>query len=106
MSANTIIAGNGRGNEEASDSGEECVAAAEHDFKWQTRMPKDHFKKLLDGTYLHHSYPVKHKLKDCTMMKKFMTSGTLSKGSKPGGDPGGKSVAPFLREAEVMTIFG
>jgi hypothetical protein len=39
------------------------------------------------------------------MMKKFMTSGTFSKGSKSGGDPGGKSVAPILGEAKVMKIF-
>jgi hypothetical protein len=56
-------------------------------------------------TCLYHTYPVKHKLKDYTMMKKFMTSGTFSKGSKSGGDPGGKSVAPILGEAKVMKIF-
>jgi hypothetical protein len=48
---------------------------------------------------------MKHKLKDCTMMKKFMTSGTFSKGGKPGGDLGGKGVAPNPGESEVMTIF-
>jgi hypothetical protein len=39
------------------------------------------------------------------MMKKFMTSGTFSKGSKLRGDPGGKSAAPILGEAKVMKIF-
>jgi hypothetical protein len=33
------------------------------------------------------------------MMKKFMTSGAFSKGRKPGGDPGGKSVAPIKRRS-------
>jgi hypothetical protein len=56
-------------------------------------------------TCLHHSYPVKHKLKDCTMMKNFMTLGAFSKSRKPGGDPGGKSAAPIPGEAGVMTIF-
>jgi hypothetical protein len=78
---------------------------AKSNFKRQTQLPKDHFKKLLEATCLHHSYPVKHKLKDCTLMKKFMTSGALSKDRKPGGDPGRKSAAPILGEAEVMTIF-
>jgi hypothetical protein len=47
-------------------------------------------------------YPNKHKLKDCTMMKNFMTSRALSKGKKPKGDPGGKDVAPFLRGVVMM----
>jgi hypothetical protein len=61
--------------------------------------------KLLKVTYPHHAYPVKHKLKDCTMMKKFMTSGAFSKGKKPRGDPDGKRVPPIPGEAEIMTIF-
>jgi hypothetical protein len=40
--------------------------------------------------YPHHSYPIKHKLKDCTMMKNFMMSGALSKGRRPRESPGGK----------------
>jgi hypothetical protein len=67
--------------------------------------PKDHFEKLLEATYPHHPYPVKHMLKECTMMKKFMTSRAPSRGSKLGGDPGGKSAAPIPEEAEVMTDF-
>jgi hypothetical protein len=49
------------------------------------RPPKDHFEKLLEATYPHHSNPVKHKLKYYTMMKNFMTSVAFSKGRKPGG---------------------
>jgi hypothetical protein len=77
-----IVVGNGGGDEEVSDSSEECVAAAERDFKCQTRPPKDHFEKLLRVTCPHYSYPIKHKLNDCTMLKNFMTSGTFSKGRK------------------------
>jgi hypothetical protein len=102
---NAIVAGNGDGDKEADDSCEEFVAAVESNFKRQSQPPKDHFEKLLEVTYLHHPYPVKHKLKDCTMRKKFMTSGTFSKGSKLGRDPGGKSAAPVFGEAKVMTIF-
>jgi hypothetical protein len=40
------------------------------------------------------------------MMKNFMTSGALSKGKKPEGDPGKKGVSPFPREEAVMTIYG
>jgi hypothetical protein len=99
------VAGNGDGDEEPGDSSRDFVAATEHNFKRQTWPPKDHLKKLLEETCLHHPYPVKHKLKDCTMMKKFMTSGTFSEGSKPTGNPGGKSAAPIPGEVEVMTIF-
>jgi hypothetical protein len=59
-------------------------------------IPNNHFKKLLKGTCPNHAYPIKHKLKECTMMKNNMTSWSLTKGKKPEGDPG---------EA-VMSIYG
>jgi hypothetical protein len=82
-----------------------CIAAAKRNFKCLTWSPKDHFEILLKATCQHHSYHVKHKLKDYTMMKNFMTSRAFSKGSKPGGDIGGKSAPPIPDEAEVVTIF-
>jgi hypothetical protein len=100
------MAGNGNGGEEADCSGEGFVAAVERDIKWQTRLPKDHFKKLLEATCLHHPYHVKHKLKDCVMMRKFMTLRAPSKGSKLEGDPGRKSAEPIPEGVEAMTIFG
>jgi hypothetical protein len=45
-------------------------------------------------------------LKDCTMMKNFVTSEALSLGGKPKGDLGGKDMAPIPVEAVVTTIFG
>jgi hypothetical protein len=60
--------------EEIENSDKELMVAAEHDFRRCTRPPKDHFKKILEAAYPHHSYPVKHKLMDCTMMKRFMSS--------------------------------
>jgi hypothetical protein len=66
---------------------------------------KEHFEKLLKVTCPNHSYPIKHKLKNYTMMKKFMTSGAFSKGRKLEGDLGRKGAAPIPREVEVMTIF-
>jgi hypothetical protein len=38
----------------------------------------DHFEKLLEMTCPNHAYLVKHKLKDCGMMKNFMASGSLT----------------------------
>jgi hypothetical protein len=69
------------------------------------RPPKGHFEKILEAAYPHHLYPIKHKLRDCTMMRRFMSS----PGAPPGGDEltrdprGGGTV---LGEAEVTTITG
>jgi hypothetical protein len=49
---------------------------------------------------------MKYKLKDYNMMKNFMTSGALSKGREPEGNPGGKDATPIPREAMIMTTFG
>jgi hypothetical protein len=68
----------------------------ERDFKHQRWPPKDHFKKLLKATYPHHSYSVKHKLKDCTMIKNFMTSGAFSKVGSLEGTRVGKVRRPLL----------
>jgi hypothetical protein len=99
------VGSSNNGNVGADNPGEEFIAVAERDFKRQTRPSKDHFEKLLEATCLHQPYPVKHKLMDCTMIKKFKTSGTFSRCSKSGGDLGGKSAAPIPEEVEVMTIF-
>jgi hypothetical protein len=40
------------------------------------------------------------------MMKGFMTSGALSKGKEPEGDPGEKGMMPFPGEEVVMMIYG
>jgi hypothetical protein len=93
----TVAARDDDGDEEPNDSDEGYVMAADRDFKCQTRPPKDHFKKLLDVTCPNHSYPIKHKLRDCTMMRIFMTSWAFSKGRKPGvgGIRVGRAQHPF-----------
>jgi hypothetical protein len=50
-------------------------------------------------------YPIKHKLKECTMIKNFMTSGTVSKGKKPVRDSGGRGATPFPGEEVVLEIY-
>jgi hypothetical protein len=100
----TIMAS--KGNDSEDNSGEGFVAIAECAFKRQTRPPKDHFEKLLEAIYPHHPYPIKHKLKNCVMMRKFMTLRAPSRGSKLEGNPGGKSAAPSPEGVKVMTILG
>jgi hypothetical protein len=77
----------------------------EHDFKRQARQPADHFEKLLEVTYPNHAYPVRHKLKEYSMMKNYMTTGALAKGKKPEDDPRGKAATPFPWEEAVMAIY-
>jgi hypothetical protein len=64
----------GINNKDAYNSNKELVTSAEHDFKCQVWQPVDHFEKLLKVTCLNHTYPIKHKLKECTMMKNYMTT--------------------------------
>jgi hypothetical protein len=65
----------------------------------------DHFEKLLEVTCPNHTYPIKHKLKECPMMKNYMTTGNLARSKKPEGDLAGKEVTPFPEEKAVMSIY-
>jgi hypothetical protein len=84
-------------NKEVDDSNKDYVTAAESDFKRHVRQPNDHFEKLLEATFPNHSYLIKHKLKDCTMMKDSMTSGLSPKVRKPEGTWARRARHPFLR---------
>jgi hypothetical protein len=52
----------------------------------------DHFEKLLEAICPNHMYPVRHKLKECTMIKNNMTTQTFARRKKPKGDSAGKAV--------------
>jgi hypothetical protein len=88
------------GNEEVNDSNEECMVTAERNFKRCTRPPKDHFKKILEEACPHHPYPIKHKLRDCTIMKKFMSLEAPPGSDEPARDSRSRGMA------EVATIVG
>jgi hypothetical protein len=51
-------------------------------------------------------YPVRHKLKECTMMKNYMTTRTFAKGKKPEDDSAGKAAAPIPEEKAIKPIYG
>jgi hypothetical protein len=93
-------------DKEADGSDEEHVTTAERDLKPQAWQSTDHFEKLLEATYPNHAYPIKHKLKECSMMKNYMTTGALAVGKKLEGDPGGKAATPFPGEEVAMSICG
>jgi hypothetical protein len=97
---------NGDIGEEIKNSSKEYVAAAERDFMWHTRPPKDHFEKILEGACPHHPYPIKHKLRDYSWMKKFLTSGAPPGSDEQARDSRGKGTMLILREVEVTTLAG
>ena len=53
----------------------------------------NHFEKLLEGSCPNHAFPVKHLLKDCSLMRKFLSGGS-NKGEQ------GKEPAPATNDTE------
>jgi hypothetical protein len=99
------ICDEGDNDKDAGDSDEELVIAKPN-FKRQAQKPADHLEKLLKATYPNHTYPVRYKLKEYTMMKNYMTMGTFARDKKPKGDSTGKAAAPFPEEKAIMLIYG
>jgi hypothetical protein len=60
---------------EVGGSGVRSIPTAAGSDKRQAMPPMNHFKRLLEEAYPNHVYPVRHKLKDCSMMRSYMTSG-------------------------------
>jgi hypothetical protein len=72
----TTSSDEGDNDMEVNDSNEELVAATERNLKCQVRWSADHLEKLIEATWSNHVYPVLHKLKESTIMKNYMTTGT------------------------------
>jgi hypothetical protein len=70
------------------------------------RPPIDHFERLLEEACSNDAYPIKHKLKDCDMMKNFMISRSLTRGMELNKDLDGSNTMPFPVEDAVMTVYG
>jgi hypothetical protein len=98
------VTNNGGVREEIKDSYEEFVATTKLDFKRCTGPPKDHFEKILEVVYPHNPYPIKHKLRDCTMIKRFMTSGAPPGGDEPTRDSRVRVTVLVPKAVEVTTI--
>jgi hypothetical protein len=84
----------------------EHVTEAAGNSKRQARPPTDHFEKLFKEMCLNHTYSVKHKLRDCGMMKSFMTTGSLPRGMEITDDPTEGDTTPFPGEDAIKAIFG
>jgi hypothetical protein len=63
---------------EVGGSDVRCISTAAHGDKRQVSLPMDHFKRFLEEACPNHAYPIKHKLKECGMMRIFMTSESLT----------------------------
>jgi hypothetical protein len=66
----------------------------------------DHFERLFEEVCPNHAYAIKHKLRDCSLMKNFMAKWSLSWGMEVDEAPIKDDATPFLGEGTVMTIFG
>jgi hypothetical protein len=74
--------------------------------KHSSRVPIDHFKRLLEEAFPNHAYFVRHKLKDCNVMRSFMTLGSLTWGLELNEGPNESDTSPFDEENTVMTVYG
>jgi hypothetical protein len=80
------------------------ILTAAHNDKRQARPPTDHFKRLLKEACPNHVYSVRHKLKDCGIVRSFMTSGSLTWGAELDKDLGRSDTTPFPGESTVMVV--
>ena len=56
------------------------MATADYKGGWKPMEgTPNHFKKMLEGPCPNHAFPVKHPLRDCSLMRKFL-SGSSNKG--------------------------
>jgi hypothetical protein len=55
----------------------------------------NHFEKLLEEMFPTHAYPIKHKLRDYSMMKNFIASRSLTWGMEADEDPDEGDATPF-----------
>jgi hypothetical protein len=101
----TTIGGDGGINKQAGSSGVVRTTAIMSSGKRQVRLPTDHFERLLEETCLNHAYPIKHKLRDCGVMKNIMAPRSLARGMEVDDVPDEGSMTPLPGEDAVMTIY-
>jgi hypothetical protein len=81
------------------------LTAARSD-KHQVRPATDHFRRLVKEACPNHAYPIRHKLKDCGMMRSFTPSCPL-----PGVRSSMKTQVEVIRRLSpgknvVMMVYG
>jgi hypothetical protein len=73
--------------------------------KRQVRPPTKQIKRLLEEAYPNHINPIRHKLKDCSTMRSFMTSGSLTWGVDLDEGLDRSDTMPFPEENTVMLVY-
>jgi hypothetical protein len=91
---------------EAGDSDVRHISTTARSNKCQARPPTDHFKRLLEEACQNHTYHIRHKLKDCDMMRSFLTSGSLTWGAELDEGPDGSDTMPFPEKNVIMMVYG
>jgi hypothetical protein len=75
------------------------AASIRRDHPWTTS------RRSLRRNAKNHTYPIKHKLRDCGMMKNFMASRSLTQGMEADEVPNDDGVMPINSQDAVMTIY-
>jgi hypothetical protein len=90
----------------AGGAGKGRVMTVVHSDKCQACLPSKHFKRLLEEACANHVYPIRHKLKNCDMMKSFMISGSPTWGMELDEDPNRSDTMPFPKEKKIVVVYG
>jgi hypothetical protein len=93
-------------NGEVGGFGKRCTSSVTRSDKRQARPHTDHFKSLLEEASPNHAYLIRHKLKDCGMMRSFMTSGSHAWGAELNEGPHGSDMMPFPEENTALIVYG
>jgi hypothetical protein len=81
------------------------ISTATHSDKRLVWLPTDHFKRLLEEACPNHAYSVRHKLKDYSMMRSFMTLGSLTYYAELDERSDGSNTMPFPEVNTIMTVY-
>jgi hypothetical protein len=98
-----------RGSQSGTPSGWSLLPAATRvttTRRPMTLMKSTSLPRSMTSSARRGSLPVRHNLKECSMMKNYMTTGALTKGKKPEDDAAQKATASFPGEKAVMSIYG
>jgi hypothetical protein len=101
------VAAAGHGDDHSWEAGGSIMghaSAAMYSIKCWEGTPTDHFKRLLEEVCPNHAYPIRHKLKDCVIMRSFMTSRSLTWGTRLDEGPDRNDATSFPEENAIMTI--
>jgi hypothetical protein len=90
---------------EVGGSGVRRISTAARSDKRPVRPPRDHFKRLHEEACPNHVYRVRHKLKDCGMMRSFMTSRSLTWDAELDEGPNGSDTMLFPEENTAMMVY-